>query len=103
MPNSGRQSMKSRLLLGLMGAGLVFAPMIAAETPKKQTGMSEDMRQAIAFQRAKDRADARQARLEAKHPSVTYTDANRSADRNMDNLQGTPVKDPGPTPTSKKK
>jgi hypothetical protein len=94
--------MKTRLLLGLVGAGFVFAPIFAAETPRKESGMTQDMREAIAFQRAKDRADARQERLEAKHPTVTYTDANRSADRSVDPSEGRPVKDPGPAPTSKK-
>jgi len=41
--------------------------------------MSADMRAAIAFQRAKDRADARQAAMEAKHPTVFYNQAERSA------------------------
>ncbi|HLK63093.1 MAG TPA: hypothetical protein VKU19_06615 [Bryobacteraceae bacterium] len=99
--------MKPRLLVALMGAGLIFVPLAGAQTqtskPKpsasvKQTepAMSEDMREAIAFQRNKDIADARQARLEAEHPSVTYSEANRSADRSTDDQQGTPVKDPGP-------
>lgn len=94
--------MKTRLLLGLVGAALAFAPIVSAETPRKQSGMSKDVQEAIAYQRAKDRADARQARLEAKHPSVTYTDANRSADRSTEDPQGRPVKDPGPAPSSKK-
>jgi hypothetical protein len=106
--------MKARLLVGLMGAGLVFAPLVSAQTPttpatreqkkrpaakaqKSEPAMSADMREAIAFERNKDIADERQARLEAKHPSVSYTDANRSADRNADESQGKPVKDPGPT------
>jgi hypothetical protein len=96
--------MKIRVLAGLLSAGMVFAPMVLAATPKKQTGMSEDMRQAIAFERAKDRADARQARLEKIHPSVTSSDANRNADRSMDeSTQGRPVKDPGPAPRKDKK
>ncbi len=49
------------------------------------------MARAIAFQRAKDAADARQARLEARHPSVSYTHgADRGADRDVPQ-----VKDPG--------
>ena len=87
--------MKARLLTGFLGTALVLAPLVSAASPdKKSSGMSDDMRRAIAFQRAKDRADARQARLEAKHPSVTYNTANREADRQ--DLPGTPVKDPGP-------
>jgi len=48
-----------------------------ARSPKS-TEMSEDMRQAIAFERAKDRAAARQARIEARHPS--HFEANRAMD-----------------------
>jgi len=41
------------------------------------------MAQAIAFERQKDAAAARQARIEAKHPTVTYSnsDDQRGADR----------------------
>ena len=112
--------MRTRLFVTVMGAGLALAPVLAAQTsqpPKKQPAatapqtkkpaakaesqpaMSEDMREAIAFEHNKDLADERQARLEAKHPSVSYTDANRSADRSVDeSTQGRPVKDPGPPP-----
>ncbi len=90
--------MYSRFLAGLLGAGLLFGTLASAATPKKrQARMSDDMRRAIAFQRAKDRADARQARLEARHPSVTYTNADRSANRSVEQspAQGRRVKDPG--------
>jgi hypothetical protein len=97
--------MKARFLVALMGAGLVFAPLALSQTSQKgmeKPAMSEDMRQAIAFQRNKDVADARQARKEAIHPSVTYSDTNnRSADRSMDDSQGRPVKDPGPATVRK--
>jgi len=81
----------------LLASGLVFTTVAFAQTPKKaqtnsdhgQTRMSEDMRRAIEFQRAKDRADARQARLEARHPSVPPPSAERSAEDST-------VKDPGP-------
>jgi len=84
----------------LLASGLMLTTVAFAATPKKananpdrsQTPMSEDMRQAIAFQQAKDRADARQARLEARHPSVPPPSAERSVED-----QST-VKDPGPTP-----
>jgi|ERR1022692_714751 hypothetical protein len=91
--------MKARILVGLLGAGLVFAPLVAAETAKqKPAAMSEDMRRAIAWENFKDVAAARQARLEATHPSVTNTDANRSADRSIEeSTEGRIVKDPGPT------
>ena len=50
--------------------------------PNQNQTMSEDMRRAIEFQRAKDRADARQAAIEARHPTVFYNQAERSADEN---------------------
>src|SRR3954453_5877958 len=78
--------MKIRLLAGTLGAMILLAPMACAQddrkpSPSKSTeakgsGMSEDMRQAIAFERAKDRAAARQARIEARKSG-----ADRSADR----------------------
>jgi hypothetical protein len=69
---------------------------------KQQTSdkeqMSADMREAIAFERAKDEADARQARLEARHPSVPVSGAENGANR--EEKDSTPrkdkVKDPGP-------
>jgi hypothetical protein len=64
--------------------------------PRKETqnkSMTDDMRKAIAFERAKDRADARQGAIEARHPTVFYNQAERSADENP---TGTTVRDPGP-------
>ena len=61
--------MKTRLLAGLVLA----APLVCGATPKKQPAISEDMRRAIAFERYKDLAAARQGRKEAIHPSVTYS------------------------------
>ncbi|HTS29525.1 MAG TPA: hypothetical protein VMH81_26830 [Bryobacteraceae bacterium] len=88
-----------------MSAGLVLAPMASAQSPQKkatprqeseaapsQVPVPQTMAQAIAWEKFKDEAAARQARLEAKHPSVAYSDANRSAEE----PQGRPVKDPGP-------
>ena len=83
----------------LLASGLVLTTAAFAATPDKpkpnpnqsQTPIREDMRQAIAFQRAKDRADARQARKEARHPSVPAPSAERSANEST-------VKDPGPAP-----
>jgi hypothetical protein len=70
-------------------AGLLVAVSLYAAADK-------DMQRAIAWERHKDRAAARQARLEKRHPSVTYNNndtANRSAD---DQQNGKTVKDPGP-------
>jgi len=95
-------------MAAILATGLMFAPIVSAERAKKKngqtvaqnrlpdSGMSEDMRQAISWERFKDMAAARQERSEARHPSVSYSDANRSADRMADEPQGTPVKDPGP-------
>ena len=104
--------MRKRLFAGVMGVALLLAPVAFAQqesskkppaTKSSTSGMSADMREAIEFQRAKDRADARQARLEARHPSVTYsnTNADRSADRSDPNT----VRDenaPGAKPPIKK-
>ena len=92
--------MKTRLLAGLVGIGLCFAPLASAASSKKKTAMSSDMQRAIAWERHKDAAAARQARLEARHPSVSYENsANRSANRSAEEpAQERPVKDPGPNP-----
>ncbi len=56
--------------------------------------VDRDMQRAIAWERHKDQAAARQARLEQRHPSVTYSNsANRSSD---EEVQGRRVQDPGP-------
>jgi len=73
-----------RLIAGLMVAGALAG---AAD---------RDLQRAIAWERAKDRAAARQAEKERRHPSVTYDNqngANRSTD---DQKDGKTVKDPGP-------
>ncbi len=70
-------------------AGLTVAVALAGAADR-------DMQRAIAFERAKDRADARQAAKERRHPSVTY-DNNNSANRSADEqVEGRRVKDPGP-------
>ena len=85
-----------RLLTGIAGVGLLAASMVWAEQPKQKPAMSQDMKEAIAFERHKDRADARQARKEAIHPSVSYTNAYHSeADRSADEPGRHIVKDPG--------
>ena len=65
---------------GLIGALLCVLPS-AAQTPKKQPSMSEDMRQAIAFERAKDRAAERQARIEARQSEANRSAAERKTDK----------------------
>ncbi len=88
--------MKTRILVVLAGVSLCFVSVgSAAERNRKDSSMSRDMRRAIAFERGKDRADARQARIEARHPSVTYTtnSANRSVEASDEGRRK--VKDPG--------
>ena len=55
---------------------------VAATKHQKSKSQDEGVAQAIAFERAKDVADARQARIEAKHPTVVYKNSNdQDADR----------------------
>ena len=92
--------MKINLLAGILGAALVAAPLGSAQQqdakPKTTHPVrTEDdgVRRAIEFQRAKDRDDARQARREAVHPSVDYSNADRRMD---DSANPNRMKDPGP-------
>jgi hypothetical protein len=90
-------SMKIRLLVGLLGAGICLGPMALADhVHRRRRTMTSDMRRAIEFERAKARADARQARLEARHPSVSYSSnsANRT-DESESSQRGRTVHDPG--------
>jgi hypothetical protein len=94
------------LLCVFVGSVLLTSTGIAADQDahkSKRTqdnqAMSDDMREAIAFQRAKDRADARQAAIEAKHPTVFHNQAERSTDEDSDT--GNKVLDPGPRPVKK--
>jgi hypothetical protein len=76
--------MKARLLAGLLGTGVVFAMVASAQSPAPDKATNKDMRAAVAFERNKDAADARQAQLEAAHPRVTNPSTTGSADRSMD-------------------
>jgi len=76
--------MCTKFLIGIVTAGFLLSPFgCAADRPQKKDQSSDEMAQAIAFERHKDAAAARQARIEAKHPTVTYSnsEAERSADR----------------------
>jgi hypothetical protein len=66
-------------------AGMCVAAALCAAADK-------DMQRAIAWERFKDQAAARQAAKERRHPSVSY---NSTANRASEDVQGTPVKDPG--------
>lgn len=81
------------VLLGSVAVAQDHPARKKTENQANREAMSDDMREAIAFQRAKDRADARQAAMEAKHPTVFYDHADRSTD---DTMPGKKVLDPGP-------
>jgi len=93
--------MRLNFLVGVIGAALTLAPLGLAQQPQdkakqpqqtQRASGDDGVRRAIEFQRAKDRADERQARAEARHPSVDYL----HADRQMDDSTANSVKDPGP-------
>ncbi len=87
--------MQTKLLVALASVGLCCAPLAtAADSAHRRRARSDDMRRAIEFERAKDRADARQARREARHPSVTYSNntANRTDESSPTRRT---VRDPG--------
>jgi len=77
--------MYTRLFAVLIGAGLFLAPMLSAQAPPKDPATAQDVKDAIAFERNKDAADARQAQREATptHPGAAKY-ASNSADRSMD-------------------
>jgi hypothetical protein len=85
----------------LLGALFVAGTLAAADKPKQSDkARSSDMQRAIAFERYKDLAAARQARKEARHPSVPQPSADRSADR--EDKDSSTVRDPGPEGTPRK-
>ena len=84
--------------IGLL-ALCICAGILPAAQP--QNRMSDDMRRAIAWERYKDLAAARQAAIERKHPSVTYGEANRTRDQDKEETGGRPAKNAGP-PASRK-
>jgi hypothetical protein len=99
--------MHRSLLAGVIGAALVLSPLGFAQQPQEDPQKaaqpqrdSDGVQRAIAFQRAKDRADARQAKLEERHPSVDYSNADRQMD---DSSGGRHAPDPGPAQPKKDK
>jgi hypothetical protein len=85
---------QAKLVAGFAGAAFLLTPLVqAANKPRKPTQTDSDMARAIAFQRQKDAADARQARLEARHPTISDPNsAERTADRDVSGQRGP---DPG--------
>ena len=80
--------MNNKLLTGAIGAMLLLSPLTNAQDQKprsvrtshsKSPGMSGDMRRAIAWEKMKDRAAARQESIEAQRRRP-----DQSADRRMD-------------------
>ena len=97
--------MNRNLLTGVIGVALALSPLSFAQQPEsnqqktaQHRGESDGVQQAIAYQRAKDRADARQAKLEKRHPSVDYSNADRRMD---DSNDGHHAPDPGPAQQKK--
>ena len=87
--------MKAKLLALAIASGALLLPVCNAAEKSSKPKVDSDMQRAIAWEHFKDAAAARQARLEAKHPSVTYSD--RSANREVDeSTQGKKVIDQGP-------
>jgi hypothetical protein len=79
---------------------LAAGTLLAAEAQKERASHNSDMQRAIAFERYKDLAAARQARKEARHPSVPKSSAERSADREAKDPSS--VRDSGPPANSRK-
>jgi hypothetical protein len=90
--------MKRLLAVVCLTTGVLLGP--AAHAAQK-SNVDKDMQRAIAWERYKDLAAARQARKEARHPSVTYsnTEANRETD---ETTPGRKVIDSGPPDYRKK-
>ncbi|PWU01000.1 MAG: hypothetical protein C5B51_23810 [Terriglobia bacterium] len=83
----------AKSLSAFAGLALLLTASVQAANKPSRSHVDNDMARAIEFQRQKDAADARQARMEAKHPTVPHSNsADRSADR--DN-SGQRVPDPG--------
>ena len=70
-------------------AGLLAVVSLCAAADK-------DMQRAIAWERQKDQAAARQARLEKRRPSVPAVTDTNSANRTDESQPASTVKDPGP-------
>jgi hypothetical protein len=77
---------RTNFLAGFVTAGFLLSSVaFAADQPRKKSSESDEVAQAIAFERAKDAAAARQARIEARHSTVTHSnsDTDGGADRDQ--------------------
>jgi hypothetical protein len=93
---------KGGSMKGLLTAACLVSAAVAgpASQPAPKNSVDSDMQRAIAWERYKDMAAARQARKEAKHPSVTYNNnANREAGESTPERK---VVDPAPPAVRKK-
>ena len=76
-----------RLAMFLGGLATMVAGPSMAET-KRKPKQDDGVQRAIAFQRAKDRADAAQARKEARNPEhFTYAQPQRNSENGLANEQ----------------
>jgi hypothetical protein len=90
--------MKRLLAIVSVASSLLIGPFAQAAEKRKP---DNDMQRAIAWEQYKDRAAAIQARKEAKHPSVTYSNSNNANRETDESTPGRKVVDPGP-PDSRK-
>jgi hypothetical protein len=80
-----RNEIKLALFIG--AAAVLLAGPSMAET-KRKPQQDEGVQKAVAYQRAKDRADAAQARKEARNPEhFTYAEPQRKTDNGLANEQ----------------
>ena len=71
---------------------MVLAPLAGLAAGPRSHRVSPDMRKAIAFEKRKAAADARQARLEQRRPASRYSEVERSVESQP---RGRRVPDPG--------
>ena len=76
--------MRARFVIAMAVLALPLGS-VAAPKQQKQKSENQGVAEAIAFEKAKDAADARQARIEAKHPTVFYknSDDDHNANREV--------------------
>jgi len=74
-----------RFTLTLCAAAAISSmPALAEKKSKSGESEEEGVRRAIAFQRAKDRADARQARKQARNPEkFTYAEPQKTSPNSL--------------------
>ncbi len=92
--------MKSRVLMGVLGASMAILPAFAKEKPARQRtnrGADAGVQRAIAFERHKEAAAAREWRKEGKR-DATWQNSNQAAREEEGADRGAPersIGDPG--------